>query len=408
MFVIIKLREKMLVRERYLSQIREYYHSDLVKVLTGIRCGGKSVLLAQIMEELLTQGVSADQIISLSFEHLVYEEATDYQRLYEYLSQQLGAKKFCYLFLDEIQYIANYEKVIELLLSTKPVSIFITASNSRLLFEELSTSLAGRYVSFTIYPLSFQEVLQLQGKNGGNEVDFLDYLKWGGLPNRFAFENEQAIKNYLFGVYDSILLRDVIRWAKIRDLQLFNTILQYILDTVGQEFSASSIIEFLKQGDREISNLTIYSYLDALCKAFIITKAPRYDVRSGTVLKNLGKYYATDLGIAGIKKRNREVDIPTALQNVVYNELLVRGYEVYTGKTNKGSLDFIALKNDLRFYIQVDHLLGDQTQENIEHGSFPANADHLSCYVISMDETDYSTAVFTHLNIIDFLLGDNF
>src|SRR5699024_2645017 len=207
--------------------------------------------------------------------------------------------------------------------ASKKVSIFITGSNSRLLSEELSTVLSGRYVSFKINPLSYKEVLELLSEEKSTDQIFENYMKWGGLPNRFEFKKEEAIKNYLYGVFDSIILRDVVERLKIRDTALFNLILQYIIDTIGREFSAENIINFLKNEGRDVSTLTIYSYIEALCKALLIRKVYRYDVHGRAVLKTLNKYYVTDLGIAQIKNNKTEIDKCYAIENIVYNELIV-------------------------------------------------------------------------------------
>ena len=233
----------MLKRELYLKRIRDFYDSDLVKILVGIRRSGKSVILEQIIEELRNKGIDIEHIIYINFEFIEFEELTDYKKLNKYIKDKIKDNSMYYLFFDEIQNVDNFEKVVNSLRASEKVSIFITGSNSRLLSEELSTVLSGRYVSFRINPLSYKEVLQLQGKESNDEI-FNNYMKWGSLPNRFEFKNEESIKNYLYGVFDSIILRDVVERLKIRDTALFNLILQYIIDTIGREFSAENIINF--------------------------------------------------------------------------------------------------------------------------------------------------------------------
>ncbi len=325
----------MLKREIYLNKIRDFYNNDLIKILVGISRSGKTVILEQIIQELKDRGINQDHIIYVNFEFIEFEELIDYKKLNKYIKEKIVDGKMYYLFLDEIQNVENFEKVINSLRASEKVSIFITGSNSRLLSEELSTVLSGRYVSFRINPLSYKEVLQLLEIKDSKEEIFNDYIKWGSLPNRFEFKNEEAIKNYLYGIFDSIILRDVVERLKIRDTALFNLILQYIIDTIGREFSAENIINFLKNEGRIVSTLTIYSYLDALCKALLIRKVYRFDIHGRAILKTLNKYYVTDLGIAQIKNNKTEVDKCYVIENIVYNELIIKGYNVYTGKTKK-------------------------------------------------------------------------
>ena len=398
----------MLKRELYLSRIRDFYDSDLIKILVGIRRCGKSVILQQIIEELRNRGIDEKHIIYINFEFIEYEELIDYKKLNEYIKDKIKDDLIYYLFFDEIQNVDNFEKVINSLRASQNVSIFITGSNSRLLSEELSTVLSGRYVSFKINPLSYKEVLKLTGmKNSTNEI-FEDYMKWGSLPNRFEFKKEEAIKNYLYGVFDSIILRDVVERLKIRDISLFNLILQYIIDTIGREFSAENIMNFLKNEGRDVSTLTIYSYVDALCKALLIRKVYRYDVHGKAVLKTLNKYYVTDLGIAQIKNNKTELDKCYAIENIVYNELIIKGYDVYTGKTKKGEIDFVATKPDKKIYIQVAFSIPNEETKKREFGAYDIIKDNYPKYVISLDNLTYEYNGIKHINLIDFLLDDGF
>ena len=398
----------MLKRELYLKRIREFYDSDLIKILVGIRRCGKSVILEQIIEELKTKGIDEKHIIYVNFEFIEFEELTDYKKLNTYVKERIQDEKMYYLFFDEIQNVDNFEKVVNSLRASKKVSIFITGSNSRLLSEELSTVLSGRYVNFRINPLSYKEVLELKGIEKSTDEVFEDYMKWGSLPNRFEFESEEAIKNYLYGVFDSIILRDVVERLKIRDTALFNLILQYIVDTIGREFSAENIMNFLRNEGREVSTLTIYSYLDALCKALLIRKVYRYDVHGKAVLKTLNKYYVTDLGIAQIKNNKTEIDRCYAIENIVYNELIIKGYDVFTGKTKKGEIDFVATKPNKKIYIQVAFSIPNEDTKNREFGAYSVITDNYPKYVISLDKLNYEYNGIKHLNLIDFLLDDEF
>ena len=398
----------MLKRELYLKRIRDFYDSDLIKILVGIRRCGKSVILEQIIEELKNKGINEDHIIYVNFEFIEFEELTDYKKLNNYIKEKIKDSSMYYIFFDEIQNVENFEKVVNSLRASQKVSIFITGSNSRLLSEELSTILSGRYVSFRINPLSYKEVLQLKCLEKSTDEAFRDFMKWGSLPNRFQFQNEEAIKNYLYGVFDSIILRDVVERLKIRDTSLFNLILQYIIDTIGREFSAENIINFLKNEGREVSTLTIYSYIEALCKALLIRKVYRYDVHGKAVLKTLNKYYVTDLGIAQIKNNKTEIDKSYAIENIVYNELIIKGYEVFTGKTKKGEIDFVATKPNKKIYIQVAFSIPNEETKKREFGAYDNINDNYTKYVISLDKITYEYNGIKHVNLIDFLLDDEF
>ena len=398
----------MLKREMYLKKIREFYDSDLIKILVGIRRCGKSVILEQIIDELKEKGVEEDHIIYVNFEFIEFEELTDYKKLNKYIKDKVKDDKIYYLFFDEIQYVDKFEKVINSLRASKKFSIFITGSNSRLLSNELSTVLSGRYVSFKISPLSYKEVLELLGKTKSTENIFKDYMKWGGLPNRFEFKSEETIKNYLYSVFDSIILRDVVERLKIRDVSLFNLILQYVVDTIGREFSAQNIKNYLKSKGREVSTLTIYSYLEALCKALLIKRAYRYDVHGKAVLKTLNKFYVTDLGIAQIKNHKLEIDDCYELENVVFNELNIKGYEVYSGKTKKGEIDFVGIKPNKKIYIQVAYSISDEETKKREFGAYDVINDNYPKYVITLDNRKYDYNGIKHVNVIDFLLDDEF
>ena len=398
----------MLKREKYLGKIRDFYDSNLIKILVGIRRSGKSVILSQIMQELQEKGIDDKHIIYINFEFIEYENLTDYKELNKFVKGQIKDDKIYYLLFDEIQNVNNFEKVINSLRASQKVSIFITGSNSRLLSEELSTVLSGRYVSFKINPLSYKEVLELLGKKESTDEIFMDYMRWGGLPNRFEFNNEISVKNYLYDVFDSIILRDVVERLKIRDTALFNLILQYIIDTIGREFSAENIMNFLKNEGRDVSTLTIYSYLDALCKSFLIRKVYRYDIHGKAVLKTLNKYYVTDLGIAQIKNNKIEMDKSYAIENIVYNELVIKGYDVYTGKTKKGEIDFVATKPDKKIYIQVAFSIPNEDTKKREFGAYEVISDNYPKYVITLDKLAYDYNGIKHINLIDFLLDDEF
>ena len=398
----------MLKREIYLSRIRGFYDSDLIKILVGIRRCGKSVILKQIIEEIKEKGIEEDHILYINFEFVEFEDLKDYKKLNGYIKEKIKDNKKYYIFLDEIQNVEKFEIIVNSLrASLENISIFITGSNSKLLSNELSTVLSGRYVLFNIYPLTYKEYIELTGKNSKEEESFWDFVKWGGLPNRVQFTDEINIKDYLHSVFDSIILRDVVERLGLKDTTLFNLILQYLIDITGREFSANNIIKYLKSEGKITSTETLYTYIDALCKALIIQKIYRYDIHGKAILKTLNKYYMTDLGIAQIKNNNFEINKCFAIENVVFNELVARGYEVYIGKLNPGEIDFIASKSGRRKYFQVAYLLSDNNVKEREFGALRKIEDNYPKYVISLDKTDFSQNGIMHKNIVDWLLGDD-
>lgn len=400
----------MLKREYYLKKIRDFYDvNSLIKILCGLRRSGKSVILKQIIDEIRLNGVDDEHIIYINFESLDYADITTAGDLNKYIKGFVKDKKTYYVFLDEVQKVKDFEKAINSLRITDQFSIFITGSNSKMTFLELSTDLSGRYVSFRVNPLSFREVVTLTNTPKENYYNLLlDIFEWGTLPQRFMFNNVESRENYISDVYDSILLKDVVDRLGITDITSFNRILQYVLETETREFSASNVLEYLEKNGNKIATDTLYKYLDALCTTFIVNRVYRYDINGKSVLKSLNKFYATDLGVKKIKTNNREINYSQAFENIVYNELINKGYNVYVGKTLKGKIDFIASKSGNIKYIQACYDLSNIDTRNREFNAFNNINDNYPKYVISKDVEDYSQNGIKHLNIFDFLMNDDF
>lgn len=399
----------MLIREKYLSKIRGFYHTEsLIKIIYGMRRSGKSVILNQIMDEVINLGVNKDNIIYINFESLKYDFIKNAKDLYNYIeSLKINDDKY-YVFLDEIQKVEEFEKGINSLRITNDYSIFITGSNSRMTLLELSTDLSGRYVSFRINPLSFKEIVELtKTEEKDYEKLLFDIFRWGGLPQRFLFKNDTDKISYLSSVYDSIILKDIVERLGIKDIASFNKVLQYILDTESREFSRDNVIEYLKKEYHEIANDTLYNYLEAFTTTFIMNKVYRYDIHGKNILKTLNKYYANDLGIKQIKTNNENVNYSVALENVVYNELISKDYKVFIGKTKKGEIDFIASKNNKFKYIQVCFDLSDENTRIREFSAFDDIEDKEK-YIISLTKKDYSNDNVKQINVFDFLMNDDF
>ena len=395
----------MFKREKYLQDIRPFYDEDLIKVITGIRRCGKSILLEQIVEE-IKEKVAEDHIIYINFEDVTYSDIEDFKDLNDYVINLMKDKKKYYLFFDEIQMVKKWEKTVNSLKATKNVSIFITGSNSDLLSGDLSTLLSGRYVKFRMQPFTFSEVCQMLNKTNYEDM-FYDYLKWGGMPQRFRFQEEKEIRTYLTDVYESIVMKDIVKRFKINDIDLFNRMVEYIMTTPSQIFSTDNIVNYLKNNDnRIVSKETIYNYLEYMCSGLLISKVQRYDVRGKRILNGKYKYYLTDLGLGRVNNTSKKEQLGAYLENIVYNELIYRGYDVKIGNLENGEIDFIALKDGNKEYYQVCFQIGDDEKINErEFGIYKKIEDNYPKYVNSTDKFDLSQDGIIHKNIIDFLLN---
>lgn len=400
----------MIIREKYLEKIRPFYDTDLIKVITGIRRCGKSVILMQIMDELKNKGIKDEQIIYINFEFIDYENITDAKTFSDYVENKIKDDKKYYLFFDEIQNVNEWERAVNSFKAKykEKVSIFVTGSNSDLLSGELATLIAGRYASFKIFPFNFKEVCEYKNLLDKNKYElkeiFDDYLIWGGIPQRLAMVAEEQTRTYLLDVYNSIVVKDIVKRFKIKDIDLFNRILTYVVTTPSQIFSADTLANYLLSENIELSKMTIYNYLDYMCKAFLINKCERYDVRGKRILSGKYKYYLTDLGLGQVVNNEKKKQMGAYLENVVYNELLSRGYEVNVGTFDSGEIDFIATRFNEKIYVQVAYILSDEKVFEREFGVYKNINDNYPKYVITTDTMDFSQDGIVHKNIVDWLL----
>ncbi len=396
----------MVIRERYLNIIRPFYDQELIKVLIGIRRSGKSVILTQIIDELKNKGIDENHIIYMNFEDFDYEKYTDPKKLNCYIKEKIVDDKKYYIFFDEIQNVNSWEKVVNSLRATKNTSIFITGSNSDLLSGDLATHIAGRYVSFKITPFTFREVCALLEVTDKNEIVdlFRDYMRWGGMPQRFMQMDDISRKTYLNDIYDSIIIKDIVKRFNIKDIDLLNRIVTYILTTPSQTFSPESLKKYFESESRGVSLETLYNYLDYIIRASLISKVERYDIRGKRILTGKYKYYLTDLGFTNILSEGKKEQIGAYLENIVYNELIARGYHVNIGNLENGEIDFIATRFEEKIYIQVAYILSDESVVEREFGAYRKIEDNYPKYVISMDQFDFSQNGIIHKNIIDWLL----
>ena len=397
----------MIKREIYLEKIRNFYDSELIKVIMGIRRCGKSVLLMQIIEELKEKGIKEDHIIYINFEDYDFIEYTDPKKFNELIKSKIKDEKKYYLFFDEIQSVIDFEKVVNSFRATMNVSIFITGSNSKLLSGEFATYLTGRIISIKMMPFTYSEFLELKKSKHEeiNEKTFSEYVEWGGMPLIYNTNNEIERKMYLRDLYSAIILKDIVERRKIKDINLLNKIVQFMMENIGGIISSNSIAGYLKNDKVNTTFDTVMNYVEYITSSSIFSKVNRYDIRGKNVMATLEKYYVTDLGLLNLKKSPIEKKIGGRLENIVYNELISRGYEVYIGKTDKGEIDFVIDKFGERIYIQVaDYLSSDEVMKR-EFGAFNDVNDNFPKYVITMDKIAYSQNGIIHLNIEDFLLN---
>lgn len=397
----------MIKREMYLKKIRDSYDSELIKIIVGVRRSGKSVLMMQIIEELKERGIKEDHIIYINFEDYDYTDYTKPKEFNEYVKEKIKDKEKYYLFFDEIQNVEDFEKVINSFRATMNVSIFITGSNSKVLSGDLSTYLAGRYISIKIMPFTFSEYLELQENQQivkNKDEAFLEYVEWGGMPQIYNSTSVQERKMYLRDLYNTVILKDIIERNSIKDVNLLNRVIQFIMENIGGVISANSITKFLKSDNITTSVDTILNYIEYINNSMIVNKVNRYNIRGKLVMTLLEKYYLVDLGLLQLKSSPIEKKVGGRLENVVYNELIARGYDVYIGKTDNGEIDFVVDDFGNRFYIQVaDYLSSDEVIER-EFGAYRNVADNFPKYVITMDKMNYSRDGIIHKNIIDWLL----
>lgn len=395
-----------LKRETYLEQIRPYYESDIIKVITGVRRSGKSILLDTIRDELEEKGVPGDHIIYLNLEDLDYDYIENASDLNKEIKSRISQEGKYYIFLDEIQHVYQFEKALASFRATLNVSLFVTGSNSTLLSGESATLLTGRTVEFEILPFSFYEMKQYYELNGMDWTEdlFFDYLKWGGFPLRFDYKDETSVHRYLTNLYTSIVNRDIVGGSKGADKKNFMDISLYILAKAGKELSVENIIKVFEKENRTISRRTVYNYLEKMKKAYLIHGVGRYNIVGKVALSNREKQYAVDMGFRSINTNTINYEDTFFLENIVYNELITRGFTVFAGKTFKGEIDFVAIKNGKKCFIQVTYLLADERTVQREFGAYSRITDASPKYVMSLDKIDMSHDGIIHLNIIDFLL----
>ena len=401
----------MIKRESYMRRIRPFINGELVKVMTGIRRSGKSVMLELVKQELLEMGVRAEQFISINFEDMRYLHLCTAQVLHqEILTRAEGIAGKVYLFFDEIQEVKDWEKCVNSLRVALDCDIYITGSNAKLLSGELATYLGGRYVEFVIYPFSFAEFLELYRPTTPQatvQQCFQQYLLFGGMPylSRLNYQ-EEPVRQYLSDLYDSVQLKDIVKRNKVRDVDLLERILAYVMANVGTTFSAGSLTKFFKSEQRSVSPETVLNYIRYCCDAYLFYQVKRQDLQGKQILATSEKYYIADHGIREAVFGGNMRDINLVLENIVFLELLRRGYTVTVGKAGEREVDFVCDRRGEKLYVQVTYLLASEETIAREFGVYDSIRDNFPKYVISMDELDLSRSGIKHRNIRDFLLAE--
>ena len=397
----------MVVREKYISKVKPFVNKDIIKVFVGVRRSGKTVLLSQIRNMLMEEGVAFENFIEMNFESMKFAEIRDAENLYKYVCERIrGIQGKVYLMLDEIQVIREWEKAINSFRVDFDCDIYITGSNSKLLSGELATFLSGRYIQIKVYPFTLSEVkeyLLQQDLFESDEKLFTDYLKYGGFPQRFVLQEESAIEAYLRDIYEAIVIRDIVERHGVKDVSVLKRVLEFLLDNIGNPFSGRNIIGRLTSEGMKIATSTLLNYVDYFKEAFVLFSASRYDIKGKSILASTEKYYAVDIGLRNTIKKSELIDSSKLFENIVYLEMLSRGYEVQVGKLDEQEIDFICYRGNEKLYIQVAYLINEYDVKR-EFGNLEKVRDNYPKYVISGDLVDLSRNGIIHRNIIDFLL----
>ena len=376
----------MIVRPHYLDELKKYRDVPLVKILAGIRRCGKSTILDMLREDLLANGVRPEQIIERRYTSLDLGDLPAAKDMYQDIKADLNAAGRNYLLLDEVQEIEGWEKAINSLLELGNTDIYVTGSNSKLMSSEISTYLTGRYVTIPVFPLFFEEYLTFKAGSSLSQKELLnEYIRYGGFPIvALGTYDERTAYQIVEGIYHSVISNDIARRHSITNQELFNRVVRFIIENVGKNFSANSIVKFLKSEGRSLTVETIYNYLEWLEKAFVIYRCQRYDLQGKAVLKTQEKFYLADPALKYCMMGFNPKSIASMLENIVYFELRRRGYDVYVGKNETKEIDFVAVRRDERVYVQVCRELPDASDREI--GNLLEIKDHYPKYVVTMDD----------------------
>jgi len=394
----------MVLRKRYLEKLKAIRDEPVIKVITGVRRCGKSTLLAQFQEVLKSEGIAPERIVAVNFEDLAFEALLDYRKLYEYLKERLSDTDMTYVFLDEIQQVPQFEKAVDSLYIQPNVDLYLTGSNAIMRSNELATLLSGRYVEIDLLPLSFAEYDSWKG--GDKRNNWNAYYRNGGFPYTLRIQDDVVWREYLQGIYHTVLLKDIAAREKIGDINLLESVVRFLFDNVGNIVSPNKIANSLSSYGRKTISVTIENYIKALMDAFVFYKAGRYNIRGKQHLKTLEKYYIVDVGLRRMLLGDSGADTGHMLENIVYLELIRRGYRVSIGKWDDQEIDFIAEAGSERIYYQVSASVLDPVTFAREIAPLKAVKDNYPKFILSLDEIPIDEAGIRQINIIDFLLDE--
>lgn len=394
-------------REEYLNRLIALKDKQIIKVITGVRRCGKSKLLELYQQWLLEQGVEKKQIISINFEDLDFEELTDYKKLHEYLKERLLKDKMTYIFLDEIQNVDKFPKVVDSLYIKDNVDMYITGSNAHMLSSEIATLISGRYMQIEMMPFSFREYMTSTGNMNDRGIKYTDYLQNSSFPYTLELKDQpDKVRNYLEGLYNTIVVKDIMNRKKITDPMMLKSILKFVFDNIGSPLSSKKTADTMTSAGRKIDARTVEKYLEALTESYIVYQAKRYNIKGKQHLKTLKKYYVVDIGFRFMLFGSRQMDAGHILENIVYLELLRRGYDVYVGKVDEFEVDFVAQNSKGTTYFQVALSVRDEKTLERELRPLQAINDHYPKAILTMDEDpEVHYDGIRRINARDWLLG---
>ena len=395
-----------IIREEYLNKLISLKDKHIIKIVTGIRRCGKSTMFEIYQDYLINNGITKDQIISINFEDFEYEELTEPHKLYEYIKRKIISGKKVYVFLDEIQNVNDFHKVVDSLFIKKNIDLYLTGSNAYMLSSEIATLISGRYVEIKMLPLSFKEYVQHTGNKNDLAKKYRDYIEFSSFPYVLEMKNQyKEINVYLEGLLNTIILKDIVQRNKIADFLMLKSVLRFLFDNIGNQLSSKKIADTLTSNGRKIDSKTVEKYINALMESYVIYQANRYNIRGKEYLKTLEKYYVVDIGLRYALLGQSSTDVGRILENIVYLELIRRGFDVYVGKVNELEVDFVAMDGKKTIYYQVSATVRDENTLKRELSSLEKITDHYQKVILTLDEdpeADYNG--IRRINVLEWLI----